>query len=91
LADREFIGHKWIDFLNTNNIRYYIKIRNNFKVFCFDKHVEKPVFWLFNNLKRGEVRHRAKIVKINGTLCYVSGIKMFDKKGKPDFFDHNLV
>jgi len=27
LADREFIGHKWLGFLNDNQIKYYIKIR----------------------------------------------------------------
>jgi len=85
LADREFIGHKWLDFLNTNRIKYHVRIRNNFKVFCFDKHGEKPVFWLFNNLKKGEIRHHEKIVKINGTLCYVSGIKLFNKEKKTDF------
>jgi len=37
LADREFIGHHWLDFLNKNKIRYYIRLRNNFKVFCFDR------------------------------------------------------
>jgi len=43
LADREFIDHKWLDFLNKNNIKYYIRTRNNFKVFCFDKN-EKNCF-----------------------------------------------
>lgn len=85
LADREFIGNEWLDFLNKNNIRYYIRLRNNFKVFCFDKNEEKPVFWLFNNLKNGEFRHYPKIVKINGVLCYVSGIKSVNREGKLDY------
>ena len=33
MADREFVGDKWIEFLNDNRIRYYIRIRNNFKIF----------------------------------------------------------
>lgn len=33
LADREFVGEDWINYLNNNNIRYYIRIRNNFKIF----------------------------------------------------------
>ncbi|WP_187477736.1 transposase [Amniculibacterium sp. G2-70] len=85
LADREFIGYDWLDFLNKNQIRYYIRLRNNFKVFCFDKNEEKPVFWLFNNLKQGEFRHHRKIVKINGVLCYVSGTKSVDKNGSLDY------
>ena len=32
-ADREFVGEQWIGFLNNLNLRYYIRIRNNFKVF----------------------------------------------------------
>ncbi len=33
VADREFVGDQWIEFLNHEQIRYYIRIRNNFKVF----------------------------------------------------------
>ncbi|MGI6320842.1 MAG: hypothetical protein ACOXZK_07770 [Bacteroidales bacterium] len=33
MADREFVGKKWIGYLNEKKIRYYIRIRNNFKVF----------------------------------------------------------
>lgn len=85
LADREFIGEDWFDFLNKNNIKYYIRLRNNFKVYCFDKNEEKPVFWLFNKLKIGEFYHHPKMVKVNGALCYVSGIKTVNKEGKIDF------
>jgi len=33
LADREFIGEDWQNFLNTNGIHYHIRIRDNFKIF----------------------------------------------------------
>jgi len=85
LADREFIGHKWLDFLNKNHIKYYIRIRNNFKVFCFDNNEKKPVFRLFENLKKGEVYHHKNIVEINGIKCYVSGIKIVEKNGETGF------
>jgi len=85
LADREFIGHKWLGFLNKNNIKYYIRIRNNFKVFCFDKHDEKPVFLLFSSLKKHEIFHYPKVVKINGVKCYLSGKKIVEKNGMPGF------
>lgn len=42
------------------------------------------MFWLFNKLKKGEFYHHPKIVKINDALCYVSGVKGFDKEGKLD-------
>ena len=85
LADREFVGEKWLGFLNENRIAYHIRSRNNFKVFCFDKNEEKPVFWLFNRLKIGEFYHHPKIVKINGVRCYVSGVKNLGRDGKLDF------
>ena len=85
LCDREFIGEHWLYFLNKNKVAYHIRSRNNFKVFCFNKNVEKPVFWLFNKLKVGEFYHHPKIVKISGVLCYVSGMKTLGKDGKLDF------
>lgn len=33
IADREFVGDDWVKFLNDKIIRYYILIRNNFKIF----------------------------------------------------------
>jgi len=66
-------------FLNENNIKYHIRVRNNFKVFCFDKQDEKPVFLLFNSLKKDEFFHHPKVVKINGVNCYLSGKKIVEK------------
>lgn len=85
LAGREFIGHRWLSFLSNNKIRYYIRLRNNFKVFCFDSNQEKPVYWLLNKLRRGEFYHHPKIVIINGVKCYVSGLKNYDRQGRLDF------
>ncbi len=50
LADREFVRDKWIEYLNFNNIPYYIRIRNNFKVFIPHKNKEVKASWLFNSL-----------------------------------------
>lgn len=84
LADREFIGDKWMKFLNDNNIRYYIRIRNNFKVFSYQKHELINAFWLFNHLKVGEFYHYPKIVELHGQKCYLSGSKAIGKDGKPE-------
>jgi len=37
VADREFVGDKWIAFLHQEKIRYHIRIRNNFKVYIPNK------------------------------------------------------
>ncbi len=85
LADREFVGDKWLEFLNQNNIRYYIRIRNNFKIYSYQKNEKIKVFWLFNNLKIGEFYHYPKIVELHGQRCYLSGSKTIDRNGKMEF------
>ena len=85
LADREFIGGKWLAFLNDNQIRYFIRIRNNFKVYSYQKQKEIPVFWLFNNLKINEFYSHPKIVELHGQKCYLSGKKTINRTGKMEF------
>ena len=85
VADREFVGDKWFEFLNKNKIRYYIRIRNNFKVFLPYKSKQIKASWLFNSLKVGEFKHHQKLVKIGNQLCYISGCKTKGKCGKKDF------
>jgi transposase len=76
VADREFVGEKWLAFLNENSLRYYIRIRNNFKVYIPDKNEYIKVCWLFSALKVNEFKSYSKIVQINGQLCYLSGSKL---------------
>lgn len=83
LADREFVGEDWMGFLNRENIRYHIRIRNNFKVFSPRKQKRITAWHLFNDLKVGELRHYGRILRINGQLCYLSGTKTL-KDGKVD-------
>lgn len=75
VADREFVGEQWIDFLNAKGIHYHIRIRNNFKVFLPHKNQEVKVSWLFNAFTINEFVYYPKIVRINGQLCYLSGCK----------------
>ena len=75
MADREFVGDQWIKYLNDNKIRYYIRIRNNFKIFLPHKNKEIKAFWLFNSLNIGEFLHYQPIVKMGTQLCYISGCK----------------
>ena len=85
LADREFVGEKWINYLNGKHVRYHIRIRNNFKVYSYQKQEDIPVSWLFNSLRLGEMYHYPKIVRMHGQDCYVSGCKTIDREGKFEF------
>jgi len=76
VADREFVGDKWIGFLNQQKIQYHIRIRNNFKVYIPSKNKELKASWLFNNLKVGQYKIYHKIVKVNNQYCYISGCKL---------------
>lgn len=76
VADREFVGERWIAYLNQNGIRYHIRIRNNFKVFLPHKNKEVRASHLFNRFRPNEFVHYDKIVNINGQLCYLSGCKL---------------
>ena len=96
VADREFVGQKWLKYLNDNNLHYYIRIRNNFKVFIPKKNKTVKVFWLFNAFKINEFIYYPNIVKVNGQLCYLSGSKLhkgeylilvsFTKPEKADYY-----
>lgn len=84
MADREFVGEKWMYYLNVTKLRYYIRIRNNFKVFLPAQDKTIPISWLFGGLKIGEIRHYPKIVKINGEYCYVSATLSKKRGEKPE-------
>ena len=73
-----------MNFLNLNNIRYHIRIRNNFKIYCPKKQKEVAAWHLFHNLKAGEIRHYKQIMKMHGEYCYIAGIKTINE-GKTDF------
>jgi len=75
IADREFVGKDWVGFLNEKNIRYFIRIRNNFKVRCPRKKSLMPAWHYFNHLKLGQLHHLSKIFEISGEFCYLSGCK----------------
>jgi hypothetical protein len=85
LADREFVGEKWTEYLNGEQIRYYIRVRNNFEVYSFQSNKLIPAFWLFNNLKVNEFYNYPKILKLHGQLCYLSGSKTINRNGKIEF------
>lgn len=85
LADREFVGDRWLGFLTEHGIPYHIRIRNNFKVYSYQRQAEINAFWLFNHLKLNELHHHPKIIKMHGQDCYLSGCKIKDREGKQEF------
>ena len=84
LADREFIGEQWIEYLNRNKISYHIRIRNNFWMIMPRSGKRIKAAWLFNQLKINEFRFHENIVRLNNVLCYISGSKVFNKDGVPE-------
>jgi len=85
VADREFIGYDWLNYLNLNEIPYHIRIRENFDVLIpRNEHVVKAS-WLFSGLKIGEFKHHPNIVYINKVACYLSASVIKAKTGQPEY------
>jgi hypothetical protein len=85
VADREFVGEHWIDYLNFNRIEYHIRIRDNFWVLNPKTGKQFKVTWLFSDLKLNETRFLHSIYNIHNQLCYLSASKIKNKEGKPEF------
>ena len=75
MADREFVGKRWLEYLNRKRISYYIRIRNNFQVSIPSKNKSLKASHLFNQLSTGQFCHYPKIVIVNDVYCYISGCK----------------
>ena len=84
-ADREFVGEKWIKYLNDNSVRYYIRIRENFWVLQPHNGKQVKASWLFANLPMNGCRVNYRIVYLNNQLCYLSASKGRGKDGKPEY------
>jgi hypothetical protein len=85
LADREFIGKDWIDYLNGSQIRYHIRVRENFWVIIPRNKSRVRVTWLFNDLKINNTKSHPGIVLIKDQYCYLSGSLVKNKQGKPEY------
>lgn len=77
LADREFIGKQWFDFLNRENIQFRIRIKK--KTLIYNSRGTLVHAWtLFNNLKLHEIRIISKPREIWGLKLYIAGTKLPD-------------
>ena len=85
VADREFVGEKWLKYLDSNSIKYHIRIRKNFEIFIPHKNKKVKAYWLFNTLKPHEYKYYSKIAKIKGVSCYISGCKLHKIKNRQEY------
>lgn len=83
-ADREFVGERWIKYLNDNRVRYYIRIRENFWVLQPPNGKLVKASWLFADLPLNGCRVNHRIIYLNNQLCYLSASKVKNKEGKPE-------
>jgi len=84
VADREFVGGKWMEYLNFNNIEYHIRIRDNFWVKDPRTSKEFKAWWMFNDLKINQSKALYRIYYVNDQLCYLSASKIKNKDGVPE-------
>ena len=82
VADREFVGEDWLEYLNTMKIRYHLRIRGNFHAIRHGKEIR--VSWLFSDLRINESKHLENIYYVNNQQCYLSGSCIMNKDGKPE-------
>lgn len=75
LADREFVGSEWFDWLISSSIRFLIRIKKDTLVtrkgFCYDI----PVSSLFKRLKPGKKKSLKELIKIKNQFVYLSASK----------------
>ena len=84
VADREFVGEHWINYLNNQHIKYHIRIRDNFWVLNPRSGREIKVSWLFNDLHINECKVLDRIYSIKNQMCYLSASKIKNKEGRPE-------
>jgi len=82
VADREFVGHDWLQYLNNMHIPYHIRIKENFEV---TRHGKTTKAWtIFADLKMRQSVILDKIYSVNGEYCYLSASRIKNKEGKPE-------
>ena len=78
LADREFIGKDWFNWLIGEKIKFHLRIKENMWIEVPGKGKVRAS-WLFNNPQNPS--HYPRIVRIDGNELYLSGIKTISKEG----------
>jgi hypothetical protein len=84
LGDREFVGERWIAYLNRKRIRYYLRIRANFNIDDPRTGKKTKASVMFADLKIGKNRHLLRIFRVNRQECYLAAAKEKNREGKPE-------
>jgi hypothetical protein len=84
VADREFIGEDWINYLIFRWIEYYIRIRENFWTVNPKTGKRLKASWLFDDVGLNETDFKYQVYYVNNQLCYLSASKIKNKEGKPE-------
>lgn len=77
VADREFVGQKWFNYLRQEQLLFRIRIRQNFQVAKRNKLV--PVMALFQHLAVGEQLLLSRKRLILGQPLYLIGLRLEDE------------
>lgn len=75
VADREFIGSRWLGYLQQRHIPFHIRIRDNMWLAKPDGKMIK-MSWILQCCPLQEVYHHPKMLYLDDTLVYVSGMKL---------------
>ncbi len=75
LADREFVGEKWFNWLKSEEIDFVIRIKKNAKV-TNSQGIAVQVHQLFHFLKTGERFVVVGARQMNGVDVYLSGLRL---------------
>ncbi len=75
VADREFIGNKWLMFLQTETIPFHLRIKDNMWFTKADGE-KMRMSWILQGCRIGEAYHHPKILYLDQALVYVSGMKI---------------
>lgn len=81
-ADREFIGVKWFNYLKSNKIKIYIRIRNNAKMMHKGKSMQ--VKDIFKHLTINETMILSASRFIYGHKLYLSAVLFINDEGKSE-------
>ena len=83
-ADREFVGNDWLSYLALNQIRFYIRVRKNMH-FRFSDGRKVKAYWLLLSQPLNQAYFHPKIVYLQDTLVYFSGMEYIGKGGKIEY------
>lgn len=83
IADREFIGKEWFTFLKNQNIKIFIRIRENATIKTGKRNGNISVLRLFSDLKINETRVLTKMYLIHDEVfCYLAASMTLNKNNK---------